>query len=152
MYERDFLPIPGMLLENQKEVTLLALCVWGESRGESQSGREAVANVVKNRWRAQRPGWGLTWREVITKPKQFSCFNPNDPNRRLMKHLQNLDNWMSCLEAARVVYEGLVADNTLGATHYCTIDSNPRWLKGMQETVRIGNHKFFKEKSNGTDR
>lgn len=146
MYERDFLPIPGMLLEFQKEVTLLALCVWGESRGEKQEGKEAIANVVKNRWKLQRPEFGFTIRDVILKPKQFSCFNPNDPNRRLMRYFQNLDNWMSCLEAARVVYEGLIADNTFGATHYCALECNPRWLKGMQETVRIGHLKFFKEK------
>ena len=83
---------------SEKETDILARTIYGEARGESISGMEAVASVVLNRVAfANRRGrfwWGNSIAEVCRAPKQFSCWNqlPADlPGRRYgycLLHLQ----------------------------------------------------------------
>ena len=74
---------------NDEDVDALARTVFGEARGECLSGQEAVASVILNRvaFSGRRGGywWGNTVYEVCHKPWQFSCWNQNDPNRRLLE-------------------------------------------------------------------
>lgn len=137
-----FLPNSKQPLEQQRELTLLALCVWGEARGEPYNGKTAVAHVVMNRWRAGT--FGKTVRDVLLKPAQFSCFNADDPNRKKMLSVKAGENWNECFNAALGAYGGIDPDPTRGATHYCGINSNPGWRKLMLETARIGGHVFLK--------
>lgn len=46
------------VMNNDRAVAIdtLARTIWGEARGESQTGQEAVANVVVNRVRRRRAG------------------------------------------------------------------------------------------------
>ena len=120
--------------------SLAALCVWREARGEPYAGKLAVAFSIRNRVNKPR-WWGHDWRSVILKPFQYSSFNVNDPNSKLFPGVDD-KAWQECLAAVGAVMSGRLEDNTGGATHYCTLDSNPPWWATATPTVVIGNHKF----------
>lgn len=135
-------------LEILEEYKLLAGLIYGEARGETESGKRAVAWVVKNR--AKKGGWyGHSINSVILKPWQFSCFNMNDPNReKIIAQINSSkpnEDFKICLQVAKDVLGGLTIDETFGATHYYNpAICNPTWAKTMIETAKIGNHKFLK--------
>ena len=74
-------------------VKVLAYTMWGEARDQGVSGMLAIGNVIKNRAKdeahARRFGQGIVG--VATKPKQFSCWNPNDPNFTYAKEMEHID-------------------------------------------------------------
>jgi N-acetylmuramoyl-L-alanine amidase len=130
------------------EQELLARCIYGEARGESELGKIAVAHVVMNRVKG-RAWFGKTVHGVILKPFQFSCFNHDDPNCRVLSEPEIINR--SMLECQRVADDALAGksvDPTAGSTHYYSGDKEPRWVKdkGMSFQVKIGCHKFFMEK------
>lgn len=137
-----YLPNQTESLTKQKEITLLTMCVYGEARGEVYEGKLAVAQVIMNR--VAKGGWyGKSIKDVVLKPYQFSCFNTWDPNfPKLFQPNKNL--WKQCFKAAWNAYSEMMADPTDGATHYCVYKINPPWIRAMEETNRIGNHKFFR--------
>ena len=128
------------------ELDLLECLIWGEARGESLDGRSAVAWVVRNR--LVDPRWPNTWQSVILQPKQFSCFNPGDPNLDKMVvryRLRRVDMvWKSCRLIAFGVMHDWIPDNSRGANHYCHVDIVPRWAEGVEPIIRIGYHKFYR--------
>ena len=128
------------------EIDLLAGLIYGEARGEPWSGKVGVGLVVRNR--VNQPGfwnWGRNWREVILKPKQFSCFNP--ANKNLPKIIEAKDRkglrWQECRMIAEQIYLDRVAD-FLGATHYHNINVRPEWRLKLKYLVTIGLHKFYR--------
>lgn len=130
-------------------VDTLARTIWGEARGESQSGMEAVGCVVQNRVAvAQAKGgywWGNDIIKVCQKPFQFSCWNANDPNRlRLMGVTERNIQFATCLRIARRVVHGRIPDITGGATHYHASDIFPHWAVGQKPVATIGHHIFYK--------
>lgn len=135
-----------MPFQNCSDIELLSLMIYGEARGESVVGKLAVARVAMNR--AARPGWwGHSLRDVILAPKQFSCFNPDDPNYTILRGMAETKRFNQvCLVVSEMAIRGITTDPSGGATHYCTVDLHPAWEKAMDELIRIGNHKFFREK------
>ncbi|MBX9746059.1 MAG: cell wall hydrolase, partial [Hyphomonadaceae bacterium] len=69
---------------DEMEVRLLAATAWGEARSEGEHGMRAVAHVMVNRI---GPRFGENLATVILSPRQFSVWNRNDPNRRLVLNL-----------------------------------------------------------------
>ena len=71
------------------ELEIFAKTLYGEARGESLAGIEAVANVILNRHKMalhqHHTWWGKTIPEICLKPMQFSCWNPMDPNFKLLQ-------------------------------------------------------------------
>jgi len=138
------------IFKSLRDFKLLAICIWGEARGEPIEGKIAVGNVVRNRVNANT-WYGKDYKEVILKAKQFSCFNADDPNfEKCLYWAKNpADHDTALLEckwvAIGIIYDYLL-DNTIGATHYHQVGHNPWWREGMKETVRIGNHIFYKER------
>lgn len=144
----DDIKKPNKLLsvEQQDPMILLAILVWGEARGEDNHGKLAVATVVTNRVALS----GKSLKDVILQKYQFSCFNRNDPNySKLLTAGDDVILWANCYKAAYYAVNCKEDDIVFGATHYITIDllkSNPpKWIKKMQETIRIGRHVFFKD-------
>ena len=139
-------PDPERSIEQQDELVLLAMLIWGEARGESSLGKLAVANVVRNRVLAARRGYGLGFREVCLKPWQFSCFNANDPNRAKMLAPKRDEVWVDCFSVAADVYEQRAHDNTERATHYhvAGMTKLPKWAELFTPTVLIGRHQFYR--------
>lgn len=144
-------------MTSSTNLQIMALTVWGEARGEPALGQRAVAWVILNRWK--QPGWwcrnsgdGIqddSLAAVCKHPKQFSCWNTNDANR---KHLIDPVT-LSLPEYKRILSicsEALLAsgedDPTDGAEYYCTISAMRKtaWAKERKPTVMIGNHAFYK--------
>lgn len=120
--------------------------VWGESRGEGQLGQEAVAHVILNR--VSNPGWwGRTPYTVCHAPKQFSCWNLDDPNAAKIRALcASDDDYQRVATVVNGVLSGLVPDPTKGADHYKVNGTKASWDVSTvnQPGVVIGHHVFFK--------
>lgn len=131
----ELLPDPHKLLAENSELQLLVMALFGEARGTPPETRKAIGHVIINR--ALHPGWwGTDLKGVILKPKQFSCFNKDDPNRKkLLNPLKFEDRavWERCCQDAVEVYqrykqETSVVDPVKGANHYFdTSIPSPSW-------------------------
>ena len=125
----------------EDQTDYLARTIYGEARGEGARGMQAVANVVMNRVKAG--GWyGASVKDVVLKPKQFSCWNSDDPNRTII-----LAATAAQLKQARSIAEqainGTLPDITGGATHYHAKSITPYWAASLKQTTTIGNHVFY---------
>ncbi len=132
-------------------VDVLARTIYGEARGEKLKGREAVASVVMNRVRKARRRngrhwWGGTVEEVCRKPWQFSCWNPNDPNRAKLLAVGPANRtFASCLRIAKRAVADEIPDATDGATHYHARSVSPPWARGRTPSAIIGGHLFYND-------
>jgi spore germination cell wall hydrolase CwlJ-like protein len=129
------------------DMLTLARTIYGEAAGEPWMGKEAVAHVVLNRARSGRYPASVT--EVCLQPKQFSCWNANDPNFPKIRNLQPgadtvFDN---CCEIAGKALHGLLNDPTGGALHYhADYIDKPSWVvrsPNAKLTAMIGHHLFY---------
>ena len=127
---------------------VLAKTLWGEARGEGREGMEAVAAVVLNRRRtAYRDR--TTASEVCLDPKQFSCWNADDPNSRKLTRIdkQPDDDFNVAMVVAAKALRGYLVDPTQGARHYVAttlpLSRRPRWLDEKRPCVVIGRHEFY---------
>lgn len=128
---------------------ILARTLWGEARGETLAGIEAVANVIMNRVRFAQDRGGFWWGDDITavcqKPYQFSCWNKNDPNYfKLLAVTPDDRAFAMCQRVARRAVNNVLTDNTMGATHYHNDSVSPSWTRHQSPTTRIGNHTFYR--------
>jgi len=141
-------PVP-LAAEDLDEVEVLARTIYGEARGETVAGKEAVAAVIINRVkRARKSGgtywWGRCIKTVCLKPWQFSCWNRNDPNRNKILEVGKTNrNFQICLRIARRAIACGLKDRTQGATHYHTRSVDPIWSRGRMFAVEIGHHQFY---------
>lgn len=127
---------------------IMARTIWGESRSEGLPGMVAVANVIMNR--ANNPKWwGNGVKDVCLKPYQFSCWNHNDPNFKLITDpLLRCNTYTTAIDIARLAEAGLLKDNTDGSNHYFATtmphELIPDWSQGKTPRVVIGVHAFYK--------
>ena len=129
-------------------VDVLARTIFGEARGEPFDGQVAVAWTIRNR--ADKPGpdwWGDSITEVCLKAKQYSAWNPSDPNRkRLEVASAGNPEFLRARGIACLVLTGDLPDPTKGATHYyADYIATPKWAEGLTPAVVIGRHRFFKD-------
>lgn len=150
------LPDADKAFVQQDPIVLLAMCVWGESRGEEQlPAKLGVACVVRNRV-ATHGRYGIGYSGVIVKPHQFSCFTPGDANYPKLLHPLlhgTQDTWEACYTAAYTVENGTQPDLTSGAVFYYSLpltqpptrkDGTLAW-GSVEHTVTIGGLSFWKE-------
>ena len=128
----------------EQEIDTMARTIWGEARGEGTAGMVAVGNVILNRV-AAGSWYGLTVSEVCKKPKQFSCWNPDDPNYKKMLAVNTSDpQFKVALQIANnLIKYGRDEDITNGATHYHAKNIRPYWVDDMTEVATVGNHIFY---------
>lgn len=135
-----------------QDIDILARTIWGEARGESVKGMEAVAMVIMNRFvraarwtlKGKKIWWGGTIREICLKPYQFSCWNTNDPNRQKLNSVDEQDQaFVICKRIARRAVNGALQDQLEGATHYHSKGITPYWSLGKAPCCEIGNHIFY---------
>ena len=132
------------------DAEILARTLYGEARGELYGGKVAVANVILHRvttdiYGDNKPDW---WGEgiigVCQKPGQFSCWNPNDPNRDKIMAVGPSDPvFAECIVIAEKAVMGLLPDLVFGSTHYHTVSVAPVWSRGHRPVIRIGAHLFY---------
>ena len=127
---------------------LLAMGIWGESRGLPDAGKLAVGCVVANRVKDGRFGDG--YKGVILKPWQFSSFNHSDPNHGKLLHPLLHDAqpvWESCYRAAETILSGDYVDFTMGALYYFShpITAPPKAWGHVVWTATIEGLQLYKE-------
>ena len=136
-----------MNVEAFTDTFMLALALYREARGEELAGKIAAGCVIRNR--VQHPSWyGRNWFEVITKPYQFSSFNPGDRNSAVFGSAADRA-WQDSITAALRVMGG-EPDPTGGATFYFdrTLANNPpKWASIYVHTTDIGAFHFYKPAS-----
>jgi hypothetical protein len=137
---------------------ILALTIYGEARGEIIQGQIAVGCVIRNRVeRLGSSGYANKYATICLKPLQFSCWNDNDPNFRLLTGMaESIYNdqeikdksFIQISWIAKGIYNDLINDITLGATNYLTNSlyetHQVSWANQMKVVARIGNHTFLK--------
>lgn len=132
---------------------VLALTIWGEARGEPVEGQIAVAQVVRNRL-SDATNTAPRWRDVCLAPKQFSCFNENDPNYPKIQRAATMlltqeptPELRQALWIADGVMGGMLMDNTKGSRNYLTFalygTKPPKWAVNKPIKTRIGSHVFL---------
>lgn len=122
----------GQGMSSSNDVTLLAMVINGEARGESYEGQVAVGAVVLNRVR--HSSFPNTIAGVIYQPGAFTAVTDGQINKAIES---------SCFNAARDALNGW--DPTGGAIYYY----NPRtatnsWIRSRPIIKTIGKHIFCK--------
>lgn len=143
-------PAADRQARDEAAVDVLARTVYGEARGESVRGKEAVAAVIVNRMRRARARggywWGATIAEVCRRPFQFSCWNDDDPNRAVIAAVEpGNKTFEACLRIARRAVAGTLDDPTQGSTHYHAKEVHPPWAYRRSPVAAIGSHLFYND-------
>lgn len=131
------------------DIDIFARTLYGEARGEYKrhgaAALIAVANVIMNRLKRGEK-YGKTLTEVCLKPRQFSCWNPNDPNRSIIQQEDlKIDPLFNvCLIIVRKVIKGIWPDLTKGSDHYHATSCKPSWARVGKIKLHLGNHIFYK--------
>ncbi|MDR0695849.1 MAG: cell wall hydrolase [Holosporales bacterium] len=132
-----------------KDIEIMAKTIYGEARGDYHrkdgglTALIAVGNVIMNRSLAS--GESIT--EVCLKPKQFSCWNVNDPNRKIIENVKDNDKiYQICFVTASKIIFDEISDITGGANHYYSkyMKKPPYWAVGETPVAVIGSHIFLK--------
>ncbi len=132
----------------EAELTCLTEAIYYEARGESYSGRLAVADVVLNRvYDSRYPDTvckvvyqgPLNGSKGATKGCQFSftC----DGSLRVAPRGKA---WEEARRLAELALLGFQRDLTNDATHYHADYVDPDWAGQLKRTVRIGRHIFYR--------
>ncbi|MCB1773504.1 MAG: cell wall hydrolase [Gammaproteobacteria bacterium] len=128
------------------EIHCLALNIYFEARGESDTGQRAVAHVVMNR--AAHPRFPSSVCGVVRQGGekrrhrcQFSwwCDGRSD-------HPSDQDAWEESLRLAEAIYAGELPDITGGAMWYHADYVSPYWSKVLLKGDQIGQHIFYLER------
>lgn len=121
-----------------EDLSIVHKTLIAEAGGEGFKGMQAVANVIRNRAELR----GIAFDEVVRQKWQFSCLNGGEA--RLKPFIRkNRGVWRDAMDAWQVSES---EDITGGADHYHTKAVNPKWNRGMVQTVVIGHHRFYKSK------
>lgn len=136
-----------------REIDLLARTVYGEARGETSTGQQAVMSTILNR--VKKGGWyGATVEDVVLKPYQFSCWNAKTVGTTNKTELSNYNQMINATVDSDFIFaylhqlattalnEGL-HDYSGGATHYHAKSIKPYWADRLTKTAEIGNHVFY---------
>lgn len=132
---------------------LVTATIWMEGRRDGIAGMQAVASVIQNRARANRPiSFGRGIEGVMWKRKAFSCWADSDPNREAVRHIAELPEhspdrirWVQAKGVARMMIAGRLKDTTGGAVLYHAKRIKPYWVtKELRLTAAIGDHRFYR--------
>lgn len=143
-------------LNQLSESQILALTIIGEARGEPIEGQVAVGMVIRNRFYSQTKKY-LTYHDVVLERYQFSCWNGDDPNRKVLEELAErmINNeplgdahMRQCQVVAQAVIDWDFIDNVHGAKNYMTkslfySDKKPHWAKQPKQLYERGNQVFL---------
>lgn len=141
------------LLAPLPDVSILGLTLYGEARGEPIEGIVAVAHVVNNRRMDSKNRWPKTFQDVCLQKKQFSCWNPNDPNlpklvalAEKLKAKQPTPELDECAWVALGIDAHALRDNTKGSNHYHAVSLIPRpsWAQSHIPSAQVRHHLFYK--------
>ena len=141
-----------MDLTKLSSAEVLALTIYGEARGESITGQIAVGCVIRNRIEKIN-----SYNEVCLKPKQFSCWNTNDPNYPILTEMadkllmgQNIvdQDFQQCLWVANGIVDWFIKDIVSDSKYYMTNSlfnshGRPSWASLAKNVKVIDNQTYF---------
>lgn len=148
-----------MTIANLSNFEILWLTIIGEARGEPIESQVGVGNVVNNRYKIKHRG-KLSIAAVCLDPLQFSCWNPNDPNRKILDDLSGQlgdglgirdPHFRQCRYVANGIMSGDIKDNTAGSLYYLEeslfySSGRPAWSNNIAVQFKLGHHMFFRLK------
>ncbi len=115
---------------NNSDLYLLSCCVYGEARGESYTGKVAVAAVILNRVKSSKFPNSISG--VIYQQGAFTCVADGQIN---------LGTNDECTRAAQDAMNGW--DPTGGAIYYFNpATATSKWIWSRPQLVTIGKHIF----------
>lgn len=128
---------------NDSELSIFAVTIYGEARGESDEGKLWVAWVIKNRALKNKPYWGgNSIKNVCLHELQFHCWSGKQ---------DFIINDLATFEKILVLAENVIKSNqdpTDGCDHFLNpkkLSSTPLWVNNLRLVKAIGNHNFYKE-------
>lgn len=127
---------------------IVASCMVLEAGGEGAEGMQAVLNVILNR----ADGYLHRMVPETVKTGAFSCMSsvwhsPSPDYSPLIRRAQNQgDVFATALQLLAVMEQGLLWDNTYGATHYHAASIRPYWVSDMYYLTTIGAHCFYTDR------
>lgn len=130
------------------DVDVLARTLYGEARNQPFNGIVAVGYVIVTRSLERQK----TITDICLAPLQFSCWNKNDPNRKIIEFVGfDRPEFMKCFGiACLIISTDELTNYAPGANHYHTITAPkntkwpPSWASKMQFVKDIGDHRFLK--------
>ena len=135
----------GLLSDSDRQI--VASCMVLEAGGEGPAGMQAVLNVILNRAR------GDLNRVVPATVRRgaFSCMSSiwqidaPDYSPLIDRAMNQAGAYAAASQLIDIMEQGLLLDNTSGATHYHATYINPYWVSGMRYLTTIGGHHFYVE-------
>jgi len=136
----------------QDELECLAKNIYFEARGESLTGKIAVANVTMNRVKHHK--YPSTVCGVVTQAKWYVNWKGNRLPRRNQCQFSwfcdgkadvpvDMRAYKDSIRVAEVVYHGY-RDLTDGSLFYHSTKVEPYWVASMVRTKSIGAHVFYR--------
>ncbi len=107
------------------------LTIAYEASSQSFEAQVAVASVIKTRMAESRK----SAREVVLKPKQFSCWDAKTGKPTQKRKLTETE-----INRARKAWE---AARPGSYNHYCRHDCKPSWARSAKQSKRIEDHVFY---------
>ena len=136
----------GQLSEYDRQI--VASCMVLEAACDGAEGMQAVLNVILTR----ADGYLHQLVPQAVKHGAFSCMSSvwrtSSPNYsplipRAQAHGKTYEN---ALHLIAVMEQGLLWDNTYGATHYHATYIRPYWVSDMSYITTIGGHHFYTQR------
>ena len=125
------------------EQRIVAQTILAEARGDGRAGMYAVACCIKVRAQKRK----LSFSQVCLQPKQFSCWNVGDPNRKKMDMLLTLPQAEYAMHLARNM-DKVKTKAINNADHYMTVKlwktGKVKWARGKKPVAFWGSHAFFR--------
>ena len=136
----------GQLSEYDRQI--VASCMVLEAACDGAEGMQAVLNVILTR----ADGYLHQLVPQTIKHGAFSCMSSvwktSSPNyspliRRAQTHGKTYED---ALHLIAIMEQGLLWDNTYGATHYHATYIRPYWVSEMSYITTIGGHHFYTDR------
>lgn len=128
-----------------------ALTVYGETRGENDTSKKAIAWVIKNRF--EKKMGGKSYKEIVLRKSQFACWKKSDPNYAKLRHPgkdgtpSDKKSWQQCKIIIEEIKNAQKNTNPIPEIyHYFSGKPNRRWQKKYFDLPGIPHFHFVKLK------
>ncbi len=130
----------ALTVRDNRQIQCMAENIYHEAGNQSQRGMIAIGNVVMNR--VQSGKFANTPCAVIRQRFKGHCQFSWVCNTR--NRIRDMAMFRHALEVAEMVYYKRTSDLTRGSTFYHAIRISPGWFSSLRQTVKIGDHIFYK--------
>lgn len=137
------MPVSNDILSGKhSELECMALNIYYEARGESQFGKELVAQVTINRYRIK--GYDKTICGVVTAKKQFS-WTRDGKSDMPQDTVAYIDAMLIAVKFMYMDYHIDVKDYDI-ITNFHSLDATPKNWNDVTFYFKEGGHRFYKTK------